>query len=69
VAQLPEVQLLQLEPTAVALPLSDLLLALKIDISRRSLPPPHSGHFKPLPLLPTRQRRSITLSQSLQRNS
>jgi hypothetical protein len=64
-----EVQLAQLDPTLVAAPLSPLLRALKTDISRRSFLPPHSGHVKPLPLLPTRQRHSITCSHFSQRNS
>jgi hypothetical protein len=69
VAQFPEEQLAQLDPTEVALPLSPLVLAEKTDISRRIFPPPQLGHFRPLPLVPTRQRRSITLSHVSQRNS
>jgi len=69
VAQFPELQLAQLDPTEVVLLPSPLVLAEKMDMRRRILPPPHFGHFSPLPLVPTRQRRSITLSHFLQRNS
>jgi hypothetical protein len=66
---LPDEQLAQLDPTDFVLPPSPLLRAEKTDMMRRMRPRPQLGHFKPLPLLPTWQRRSVIASHFSHLNS
>jgi hypothetical protein len=59
-AQLPDVQLLQLDPDKALLEEPPATRAENTDIRRRRRRLPHSGQVSPFPLVPTLQRRSNT---------
>ena len=68
-AQLPDEQPAQLEPTDFVAPPSPLVRAANTDMMRLIFPAPQIEHFRPFPLLPMGQRRSVTVLHFSHRNS